>query len=123
MVKRHQRKPKRRQQREQSFGDKAKKFFSDLWEDVEDGAEWIWNLGKNAVSTVHDDVTKLFSEGRDLINNTIGAAKDVVIHTEDTAAQVVTHVSDDATKIADSLSLPLIIGGVAVGAFLLFGPK
>jgi phage-related protein len=126
----------RREQRQQRRQDRRDRMISNRQRD--------WNVISGAISTVYGDVTSLFSGGRDLILATEDRVANTARNITDTTGDVVvrgveiaggsinsvaaiaggaiTDVSREAStaisNTAESLSMPLIIGGL-IAAYVL----
>ena len=102
-----------------SFGSKISSFFSSAWEYITDGAEAVWDTVLGVAGTVHNDVKGLLQGTSELIKNTENSISTTINHAVDGAVTLGSNLGDDVAKTANSLSLPLVVGGVAVLGLLL----
>lgn len=90
------------------------KFFENLGHEVEKGVETVYHSVEGGISTLYTDIKgvspQLFNAAKDLEKD-IKSSYDMSVNK---IGDTVDHLGDDGAKTFQSLSLPLIIGGLAV---------
>jgi phage-related protein len=105
-----------------SFGDKVSNFFKEAWNDVKGAAKTVWNAVTTTASTVNQDLSNFFSGTKDIVTHTEDKSAEVFNKAVDGTVKLGSAIGDDVAKTADALSMPLVVGGLAVVALLLMNP-
>jgi len=113
----------------------VKHFFVDkVGGTIKRAYNWVTKKVGALVNTVDNRVSGIVKTLHDDAVGVTKGVKELLVKTEDTVSGTVKTVSHDVTTLGtsvahdaagavSSLSLPLVVGGLAVAAYLVMGPK
>ena len=98
--------------RQMAYAERDKGVFSKAWTWVEDKAKAVWDWGSSVVDRVEDkvdNVAKALNDDFKGVVQTIG----------NTANRAIDVTGGTISNVSSNLSMPLALGAVGLGAFLL----
>ena len=78
----------------------------------------VWGTAKTIVQTVHQDAKDYVGGVKGITEKALGSAEKVIVHSEDKISDTISNVGKTVEGIAGSLSTPLVMGALAIGAFM-----